>query len=270
MSGDTHDDARCLAGSPVRVAVLRSLRDEPCRPGELTDGVDATRTTVQRVLSEFTDRNWVVKRGSTYRPTPTGKRVHDAYENLLEELGRADRYGAFAADLERAGVGFPSEGLSSGSLTVAGGPDPLASVDRIVELVREGAGREIRAVSPIVTQRFNAAAADALDDGASVELIIDEHVVTASAENFGEATRRAVSDPDAQVYVASDSLDHGFFYYDDRVFVVGYDDRNNPRSVFESSHSRVVDWADERFERLLADAVPFEEVVDEVTPPVDR
>ena len=88
-SDDGHDGAQYLAGSPVRVAILRALRDDPRRPAELTDAVDATRTTVQRILGGFRERDWVVKRDAAYRVTPTGERVHDAYETLLAEVGRA-------------------------------------------------------------------------------------------------------------------------------------------------------------------------------------
>src|SRR6056297_3936652 len=98
---DGHDGAQYLAGSPVRVAILRALRDDPRRPAALTDAVDATRTTVQRILGGFRERDWVVKREAAYHVTPTGARVYNAYEDLLDEVELAERYGRFAAELER-------------------------------------------------------------------------------------------------------------------------------------------------------------------------
>jgi len=139
-----HDGAKYLAGSPVRVAILRTLRRDPRRPADLTAAVDATRTTVQRILAGFRDRDWVVKRGAVYCVTPTGERVHDAYEALLSEIERADRYGQFAADLERVGAEFPPSALASGELTVAADRNPLAVVDRLTELLRDGEGADIR------------------------------------------------------------------------------------------------------------------------------
>lgn len=264
MPLDVHDDARYLSGSPVRVAILRTLRDDPCRPAALTDEIDATRTTVQRILAGFRDRDWVVKRDAAYHTTPTGRRVHDAYEGLLSELARADRFGAFAADLERAGADFPAAGVASGELTVANDRDPLAAVDRVVELLREAGGSELRSVSPIVTRQYNEAAAEALDDGASVELVIDDGVLAASESEFREATDRALTDDDASVYVARDSLEYGFFRYDDVACVIAHDERNNPRCVFESSDPVVLDWADERFAALVADAQPLRHAIEDV------
>jgi predicted transcriptional regulator len=251
---DGHGGAQYLAGSPVRVAVLRTLRREPRRPAALTDAVDATRTTVQRILGGFRERDWVVKRDAAYHVTATGERVHDAYETLLDEVELADRYGGFAADLERVGAGFPPEALDDGELTVATDRNPLAAVDRITDLLREGGDAEIRAVSPVVIQQFNRAAATALDAGAEVELVIDRDVVDASVADFEAATDRALDDDDAAVYVSPEPIEYGLFEYGDIACVMAYDRRNNPRCVLESTDPAVVEWVDDRFESLVADA----------------
>lgn len=262
-SRGAHDGVRYLSGSPARVSILRTLRREPRRPAAITESVDATRTTVQRVLSGFRERRWVIKREGDYHVTPTGERVHDAYESLLEEVELAERFGRFAADLERVGAEFPPEGLAHGELTVADDRDPLAAVDRAVEVIREGVGDDVRALSPIVTRQYNEAAAAALDRGARIRLVIDRGVLAASLSEFGPATERALRDDRAVVSVATESIDYGLFRQDDRVCVVTHDERNNPRCVFESTHPIVLDWADERLERYYADATPLADVVDE-------
>jgi predicted transcriptional regulator len=259
---DGHDGAQYLAGSPVRVAVLRALRDDPRRPAALTDAVDATRTTVQRILGGFRERDWVVKRDAVYRVTPTGERVHDAYETLLTEVERGGRYGRFAATVERIGVDFPPEGIPDSDVTVASDQNPLAVVDRLTQLLHESHGGEIRAVSPVVINQFNDAAAEALDDGASVELIIDRDVVDASLAEFEPATDRALDDDDAEVYVSAEPLEYGLFRCDDVACVTAYDDRNNPRCVLESTDSTVVDWVDEAFASLRDDATRLSSVVE--------
>jgi len=257
-----HDGAQYLAGSPVRVSVLRTLRQEPRRPADLTAAVDATRTTIQRILAGFRERDWVVKRDAAYHVTPTGKRVHDAYEDLLTEIERADQYGQFAADLERVGAEFPTSAIDSGELTVAANRNPLAAVDRLTELLREGRDSNIRAASPVVIQQFNEAAADALDAGANIELIIDSDVLETSITEFGPATDRALTDDNATVYISAESIEYGLFRYDDVACVVAYDDRNNPRCVLESRDSAVTEWVDRRFESFVAEARPLSAVVE--------
>jgi len=262
MSDDGHDGAQYLAGSPVRVAVLRTLRREPRRPAGLTDGVDATRTTVQRILGGFRERDWVVKRDAVYHVTPTGKRVHDAYERLLDEVEPADRYGRFAAELERVDAGFPAEAIGAGELTVATDRNPLAVVDRLTELLGEGHGTEIRTVSPVVVQQFNRAAAAALDAGSEVELVIDRDVLEESVADFGPATDRALEDEDATVYVSPESIEYGLFENDGVACVVAYDRQNNPRCVLESADPAVTEWVDDRFESFVDDARRLSAVVE--------
>ena len=264
MASDTgHDDAQYLAGSPVRVAILRTLDHEPRRPAAITEVVEATRTTVGRILSGFRDRNWVVKRDGAYRLTPTGKRVYDAYEALLGEIERADRYGQFAAELERVGAGFPAAGLESGTLTAATDRDPFAALDQVIELVRAAGGSRVRAVSPIVTAQYNEAAAAALERGASVELVVDRDVAETSLAEFGPATDRALTDDDTSVYVTPDRIGYGLFRRDDLACVIAYDASNNPRCALESRDPVVLEWADDRFERLVESATPLSAVVAE-------
>jgi len=263
-SDQRHDGAKYLAGSPVRIAILRTLRRDPRRPADLTAAVDATRTTIQRILSGFRERNWVVKRGSVYCVTPTGKRVHDAYEDLLEEIGRAGRYGQFAADLERIGADLPPSALASGELTVAADRNPLAAVDRLTELLQEGRGSNIRAASPVVIQQFNDAAANALDAGADIELVIDSDVLETSVTEFAPATGRALDDDNATVYISTEPIEYGLFRYDDVACVTAYDQRNNPRCVLESRDSTVIEWVDSRLESFVADARPLSAVIENV------
>lgn len=259
-----HDGAKYLAGSPVRVAILRTLRGEPRRPAELTAEVDATRTTVQRILAGFRERDWVVKRDAAYRVTPTGERVHDAYEELLSEIERAGRYGQFAANLERVDAEFPAAALDSGELTVAADRNPLAVVNRLTELLREGGDADIRAASPVVIRQFNEAAADAMETGASIELVIDGDVLETSLAEFGSATDRALTEKSATVYVSPEPIEYGLFRYDDVACVTAYDDRNNPRCVLESRDSAVIDWVDDRLDSFVADARPLSAVVEGV------
>ena len=263
-SDDGHDGAQYLAGSPVRVAILRALREEPRRPAELTDAVDATRTTVQRILAGFRERDWVVKRDADYRVTPTGERVHDAYETLLTEVERAERYGRFAETVERVGVDFPPAGIPDSDLTVASDQNPLAVVDRLTDLLRESHGAEIRAVSPVVLQQFNDAAAAALDGGANVELIIDRDVLDTSVAEFGPATDRALNDDDAAVYVSAEPIEYGLVRCDDVACVTAYDERNTPRCVLESTDQTVVEWVDETFVGLRESATRLSSVVERV------
>jgi len=121
---DGHDGVQYLAGSPSgsrcseRFGANRGVR----RVSRLRSTRRGRRSSASSPGSASGD--WVVKRGAAYHVTPTGKRVHDAYEELLDEVELADRYGQFAADLERVGADFPPSALDTGELTVAADRNP--------------------------------------------------------------------------------------------------------------------------------------------------
>ena len=260
---EEHDASRCLSGSPVRVSVFRALDDGVRQPAALTASVDASRTTVHRILSDYRDRSWVVRRNGDYYLTPTGERVYDAYETFLAEVALADQLATFSADLARAGAGFPAEAIDRGDLTTAANRNPFAVLDRIVELFEDAGGHEIRAVSPIVTTRYNNAAAAALDDGARIRLVIDEGVLETSRAEFSDATRRALTDDGVDVYIAAERIQYGVFTLDDRACVVSYDDANNPSGLLESSDPLVREWVLDRYERFQSAATPIADCLPE-------
>lgn len=256
-----HEDVRYLSGSPVRIAVLRAIRQQPRRPAALTDCVDVTRTTVQRVLAGFLDRQWVCKDGSTYRISPTGRRVCAAYETVLDEAAAARKVVPVVAEAPTVIEELPLSALADCEITVATEQDPLAVVDRVVDRFAAGSGSHVVAASPIVTQSFNRVAADLLADGTTIEHVIDERVLDASATEFPEALDRAIEHDAISVYVADEPVPFGFFTYDDVVCAAGYDDRNRPSVLLESTDSDVVAWARDRFERMREAATPLETYV---------
>ena len=119
-------DVQFLTGSPQRRNVLKALCEEPARPHELCADIDATRTTIQRILAGFRERQWVVKYDGDYRPTVTGRRICQQYEALLGELRLAREFGPLAAHLGPVANDLPIEALERGQLTVSDEGSPLA------------------------------------------------------------------------------------------------------------------------------------------------
>jgi len=241
--------------------MLRALRSEPRRPASLTAAVDATRTTIQRILSGFRERDWVVKRGAAYHVTPTGKRVHDAYEELLDEVELADRYGQFAADLERVGADFPPSALDTGELTVAADRNPLAAVDRLTELLREGAARKSAPSRPSSssssTMPRQRRSTRALRSNSLSTATWSRNRSRSSARRpIGRSTttaRRCTSPRTDRIR----GLPVRRSRVRDRLR-----QQKQPRCVLESTDSGVVDWVDDKFESFVAEAQCLSGVVE--------
>jgi len=257
------DDIQFLTGSRHRAEILDELCTEPLRPTELCDRVNATRTTIQRILAGFRDRKWVEKCDGDYRATVTGQRINERYQAFRTTVERAERFAPIATHLGAIGEDLPPAAFESGTITAASDQEPLAAVDRVVEWLRESRGQHLRTATPIVARAFNETAAALLEDGLSVDMVIDHGVLERSEESFEPALERGRTDDRISVSVNPDPLPAGLMCRSDRAGVVVYDGTNNVRAVLESSDPAVVDWVDEEFERIKADARPLETVLGE-------
>lgn len=260
-----HDDVQYLVGSPVRARILETLREEPLRPTDLTDRVDATRTTVQRILAGYLERDWVVKRGGRYTVTVTGRGVHRAYEALLEDVERAARLGPFASHAGPVVDDLPWDALEGATVTVASDRDPFATVQRLAELISTADAEYMRAVSPIVAEVFNEAAVEFIGGGGRLELTIDDGVLEASRAGFPDALERARRNGDVDVLVHPEPLGFGLMLFDGRACLGAYDAENNVRAVVESDAEELCEWANAAYERYRSRSVPLEEALEGTT-----
>lgn len=262
--GDVTRDLQFLTGSRHRAAILDELSDEPLRPTDLCDRVDATRTTIQRILAGFRERTWVEKRDGRYRATITGRRINDRYGALRTTVERAERFAPLATHLGEFDEPLPPAAFETGTITAASDQDPLAAVDRIVEWIEECEGDHLRTTTPIVTRSFNEAVAALLEAGAiSVEMVIDHGVLERSAAEFEEALDRGRAHDLVSVGVAPDPLSDGVMVRDDCAGIVAYDETNNVRAVLESEDDAVVAWAQEQFEAIQSRSQPLAEILSE-------
>lgn len=241
-------DVQFLTGSPQRFAVLAALCESPARPCELDAEVDATRTTIQRILAGFQDREWIYKREGHYRPTATGRRVFDQYQSLLGEAERGRDLGPIAVHLDAIADTLPEELLTESAVTRSSEQDPLAAVTRLIERFESVDGR-VRAISPIVTQSFNEVAADLLESAMEMEFVIDEGVLERSATDFPTALERGVEHGNIDVFVCEDALSFGLILDEAGCCLAVYDDENNLRATVESTDDAVCDWAAVQFEQ---------------------
>jgi predicted transcriptional regulator len=249
-------DVQFLTGSSQRFAVLSALCASPARPCELCEQVDATRTTVQRILAGFREREWVYKRDGEYHPTVTGRRILAQYRSLLTEAERARELGPIASYLNPIADQFPDGLFTESTITRGSEQDPLAAVTRLIDRFRSAEGG-VSALSPIVSQAFNDVGADLLDSDVEMTLVIDRGVVERSASSFPTALERGVEDGGIDVFVHETPLSFGLLLDDVGCCLAVYDDENNLRATIETTDETVCDWAQEQFERRRERAKPL-------------
>lgn len=254
-------DLQFLTGSRHRETVLAELCEASLRPAELCDRVDATRTTVQRILAGFRERTWVEKVDGEYRATMTGRRIDEQYRSLRETVERADGFAPLATHLGEFDEPIPPEAFEHGTVTAATDGEPLAAVDRIVEWLEASGGRHVQTTTPIVANTFNETVAGQLTAGLSVDMVIDENVLERSASQFETALERGQDHEDVTVTVLQEPLSDGLIVRSDAAAIVAYDETNNVRAILESTESTVIEWVRERFEATKARAQPLSTVL---------
>lgn len=255
------EDVQFLTGSCHRAEILRVLCTAPYRPTDLCDRVDVTRTTVQRVLAGFLDRQWVVKSDGRYRATLTGQRVLDRLDELHEEIERARELGPLAAHVGQLGDALPETALTEGDVTATAEQGPLAVVDEFVEWFEAGAGGHVRALSPVVARTFNDVAAELLEADTTIDLVIDRTALEQSTEAFPAATRRGVEDDNVDVFVSPERLSTGLAVRPASTCLVVYDDDSSPKAMLQSEDESVRDWAVDYYRRVEAQAEPLAKVL---------
>ena len=261
QSQGTYDDIQFLTGSPQRRALLAALCDESARPSELCATIDATRTTIQRILAGFRERQWVVKHDGDYRATVTGRWVHDRYESLRTEVERAQRLGPLAAHLGPIGDGLPATALERGRLTVSEDGNPLAALSRFTEWLQDVEG-DIHAISPVVARPFNDISADLLSDGTEIDFVIDSGVLEQSRAQYEDELRFGADHDRLSVYVHETPLSMGIALDEHSCCVAGYDDNNNMRAILETTDGETYDWASDVFERHRERSAPLTSLYD--------
>ncbi len=80
------DDIEFLARSDHRTAVLDALAERPCDRNELRATTGASSPTMGRILGDFEERRWIVRKGPNYRLTPLGDYVAERFADLRKAM----------------------------------------------------------------------------------------------------------------------------------------------------------------------------------------
>lgn len=81
------DDIDYLTRSPRRIRVLERLHESSRSRRDLKEGVEASRTTLSRMLADFEERGWVTRSNGEYRTTPEGDLVASEVRRVLQNIG---------------------------------------------------------------------------------------------------------------------------------------------------------------------------------------
>lgn len=251
---DAREGIAFLTGSEGRVAVLRLLAETPCRPCELRERSDASRTAIHRALTGFEERGWVRKEGDRYSLTAAGRYVYEEYETLAEAVEVGERFSEFLTAFPRADdLPFPFDG----EVRVATPTEPQAPQSFFHDRLPDDADR-FRGFTPVITRQLVESLEPTVESGTVVELVYDESYAERALESYPETMELAMETDQVTVHVVSDDIEGGLALVDNEVFLKAYGERGDLRACLHSTDQRLHEWAVDWFERKKQGSRPLE------------
>lgn len=241
-----------LAGSPERLRLLVHLRDSPGSPRDIADANDVSHRSVQRNLSEFSDRGWVRKRDGKYVLTPSGELVARTHANYVETLGVIEKFDAFFRHLPDADHLPDPKWLHDATLVVASPDQPQAPVSQYVNRLKARKTESIRMLAPVLSRLYHDVHADLVFAGVETELVMPaDKLETARSLNPLEfrLVRRAID-----IYRYDGPVEFGVTLGDGWAFAGAYDDDGQLRALVECDHPDFLQWADDLYRRYRDEA----------------
>jgi predicted transcriptional regulator len=251
---DAREGIAFLTGSDGRVDVLRLLAETPCRPCELRERTDASRTAIHRALTGFEERGWARKEDDRYALTAAGRHVHEQYEGLATVVEVGDRFSEFLTTFPRSdALPFPFDG----EVRVATPTEPQAPRTFFHDRIPVDADR-FRGFTPVLTQRLAESLEPTVEAGTEVELVYDESYARQALQSYPETMELAMGADSVTVHVAPESIEAGLALVDGEVFLKAYGSRGDLRACLHSTDGRLGDWASDWFEQAKSGSQPLE------------
>jgi DNA-binding transcriptional ArsR family regulator len=232
--------AQFVARSPARRRVMAALHETPHRPCKLVDAAATSRRSVQRTLSELTDRGWARKEHGRYRLTTVGSLIFDIHERYTERLDLVGRHESLFRHLPEEHLPEPEwlRGAESSYATAERSQRPTCEY---IEWAGERSCDTLRCLAPGHSSLVADAHGELLDGGTDVVQVVE-------APSNGDQC--PIADRDAfELCVHPDRIEFGLTLAGRCGAIRAYDERTRLCAFVRSTDERLLSWLEERFER---------------------
>ncbi len=224
-----------------------------CRPCELREQTDASRTAIHRALTGFEERGWVRKDDDHYALTAAGRHVHERYEDLAAAVTVGDRFSEFLTAFPRADeLPFPVDG----EVCVATPTEPQAPESFFYDRLPDDAD-DLRGFTPVLTQRMVEAFEPTVEAGTEVELVYDESYARHVLDSYPAVMEVALERDSVTIHVVPECIEGGLALVDDEVFLKAYGTRGDLRACLHSTDPSLREWAADWFMRTKSGGQPL-------------
>lgn len=254
---DALEDIAYFARSKNRVQLLVVLAAGSYTRRELGDATGVAKTTIGRILNEFSERGWTERTADgNYTATPVGRQVVVEFMPLVEAMSVVEELGETVAWFQAAEQPLGMCQLTEATVVRPDPADPMAPVNAYMEDLRTASAFHcLVGVAP--PESFE----KAMRDGVVERGMRTEHVITESEYTYllhypNRLTRwREYVQAGANVYCYSDTVPCNVMIFDETVYIANtQSEYGEPYTVIESHNDAVLSWGHELVEAYRNDA----------------
>jgi predicted transcriptional regulator len=239
------EELEFLARSPNRVNVLDALTQGWIGRYELEETTGVTRATLSRILDDFENRGWVIKKDRQYETTQLGTYVSREVMSLLESFEPVPALNEVAQWFPEEGFDFDLGCLTGAKIVRATKSDGLAATAHITNGIRNADRVQLitYSVLPSVMEMcWQGIVDDDLEllsvlDGAVLEKVSNDPRMVEQAQEMADSDR-------FDVYVYFDDISYTIFVVDNAVMLCLSGDEGPPLAVIETDDETIRSWAE--------------------------
>lgn len=246
-----------LSRSANRVSVLVELEARPRDRDELREVIDASRTTLSRVLNDLEGRGWIARCGTRYETTPVGRHVVEAFTPLVETMAGVERLGDVGGLLP-AELSLDLRHFREATVVRPDTDDPTGHLDHGVARLKEGT--RIRIISNTIVPEYarvvrERVAADGVDfDSVVASTFLDE--LEPGRETTSDV--RAIVREGGTIRRHPGPVPYNLFVVDGTTLFWLCNEDGSRQALLESADETVRSWVEATFRAFSNRARPME------------
>lgn len=259
------DDLAFLTNSQHRASLLNTLRNRPERIAGLADLREEgpSRSTIQRTMSTFRDRDWILKNGDgCYELTPLGEstiRVYQRFKTTVEQVLETQ---ACLRNLEAECRDLPAQHLEGERVVTATPTSPFKGRNAYLNFLRdldEDSFDYVRMFSTYFDAEFAEAFSPFIEAGVTVDVVSPEAVLGNSPSGLKELKyiKQGFVADHVQWHIYPGSVPCGLVVFDDEWAVLGpanLEDVSRVSASIFAGDERIIEWAANLYDDYLCEA----------------
>lgn len=250
------ETAAFLARSANRVAILQALDEKSRDRRELETETEASRSSLSRSLTEFEDRGWIRREGSTYTTTSSGSLVVKQFVSLLETIEGIQTLGDRLKYLPIEKMSLDIRHFNDARLVTPTEFDPTASFQYGINRMRES--EIMRCVTTTVPPPYVRALYEDVTAGdLTAEIILDrEYLDAVKGSEMAGLWRKIVANANIQEY--EEDIPYRLIVLDEVVHLWLCSNEGEQNGLLESKNPAVREWAESLYEDHRTESEPLD------------